>query len=269
MKKQVYYSDDEKNLLKKIDAINEKIEKAWQAYRKNNPDAYGVESNAETVSDGFYPNYTRQPVKILFMGRESYDLTGWDYIEVFINHYLNGKTGPKGGQRNINRDRFHKMLIQVAYGIIHQKTWNETPSAAEICENRGIFDRVSFAFMNLSKLSNENTTPGHRGTDWNLVNTSLNMTLNKGNLILQEITALDPDLIVCMNFERDRLCRVFGNDLKIFDNEWFKYHLDIKGKKILLLDQSHFSATRGISEQEIFDGISNEWRNFLKQSQRK
>ena len=265
MEKQAYYPNDEKKLLNQIKAINDKIEKAWQAYRKNNPDAYGVKSNDETVPDGFYPNYTRQPVKILFIGRESYGLTGCDYIEVFIDHYLNGRTGPQGEQKNINQDKFHKMLIQVAYGIIHQKTWNETPSAAEICENRGIFDRVSFAFMNLSKLSNEK--PGDTNTDWSLVNTSLDMSLNKENLILQEITALDPDLIVCMNFERDRLRRVFGDKLKIFDNDWLKYNLNINGKEILLLDQWHFSATRGVKEQEIFDGISQEWKNFGKQSQ--
>ena len=268
MEKQDYYPSDEKKLLKQITAINEKIEKAWQAYRKNNPDAYGVESNAETVSDGFYPNYTRQPVKILFMGRESYGLTGSDYIEVFIENYLEGKTGLPEKRKNINGDKFHKMLIQVAYGIIHQKTWNDTLSASEICKNRGIFDKVSFAFMNLSKLSNENTNPGHRGTNWELVNTSLDMTLNKENLILEEITALNPDLIVCMNFEQDRLRRVFGDDLKIFDKEWLKYHLNINGKKILLLDQWHFSAP-GKREQEIFDDISREWKNFVKQSQRK
>ena len=95
MNKQDYYPDSEKDLLKRIDAINEKIEKSWQAYRKNNPDACGVERCDETVSDGFYPNYTRQPVKILFIGREGYDLEGCDYIETFINNYLEGRTGPK------------------------------------------------------------------------------------------------------------------------------------------------------------------------------
>lgn len=268
MEKQDYYPDSEKDLLKRIDAINEKIEKVWQSYRKNNPDAYGVENNDSTVPDGFYPNYTRQPVKILFMGREAYDLAGCDYIDVFINNYLDGRTGPEDNRRNINRDRFHKMLIQVAYGIIHQKTWNEIPSASEICGNREIFDKVSFAFMNLSKLSNENTIPGHTQTDWNLINTSLDMTLKGENLILQEITALNPDLMVCMNYERDRLCRVFGDKLKIFDNDWLKYHLKINGRDILLLDQWHFSAP-GINEQEIFDSTFNEWKNFVKQSQRK
>ena len=265
MKKQDCYPDNEKDLLKRTDAINDKVEKAWQTYRKNNPGAYGVKSNdTDIVSDGFYPNYTTQPVKILFIGRESYDLAGCDYIEVFIDHYLNGRTGSEGHKKNINRDKFHKMLIQVAYGIIHEKNWNDIPSAFEICENRRIFDRLSFAFMNLSKLSHENTKPGHRQTDWELVNTSLEMTLKRENLILQEIAELNPDLIVCMNFERDRLCKVFGDNLKIFDNEWFRYHLNINGKEILLLDQSHFSATRGVNEQEIFDSISKEWKNFMK-----
>ena len=268
MEKQDYYPNDEKKLLKRIKAVNDKIEKAWQAYRKNNPDADVVKSNTETVSDGFYPNYTRQPVKILFIGREGYDLDGCDYIETFINNYLEGRTGPAENRKNINRDKFHKMLIQVAYGIIHQKSWNDTPSASEICENRGIFDRVSFAFMNLSKLSNEKTTRGHRGTNWQLVNTSLDISLNKENLILEEIAALDPDLIVCMNFEYDRLFRVFGEKLKPYDNEGFKYLVSINGKKILLLDPWHFSAP-GKSEQAIFNDIFREWENFVKQSQLK
>lgn len=267
MEKNNYYSVDEKSLLAKIDSINSRIEEIWQTYRKKHPDAYGVKSSENTVSDGFYPNYTAQPVKILFMGRESYGLDGCDYIEVFINHYLNGTTGPDDAQKSINRDRFHKMLIKVAYGIVHDKTWDEIPKASDLCANRGIFDKVSFAFMNLSKLSNENTTTGHTQTDWNLVNTSLDMTLNETNLILQEISVLNPDLIVCMNFERERLCRVFGNMLRIFDNEWLKYHLNVNGKTILLLDQWHFSTTRK-SEQEIFDGISSEWKNFVKQAKR-
>ena len=267
MEKQDCYSDDEKSLLAKIDSINSEIEKTWQAYRKSNPDAYGVKSNEKIVPDGFYPNYTVQPVKILFMGRESYGLEGCDYIEVFINHYLDGMTGPDDARKSVNRDRFHKLLIKVAYGIIHDKTWDEIPKASEICANQGIFDKVSFAFMNLSKLSNENATTGHTQTDWNLVNTSLDMTLNGENLILQEISALNPDLIVCMNFERDRLCRVFGDKLKIFDGEWLKYHLNLNGRIILLMDQWHFSTTRK-SEQEIYDGISDEWKDFVKQAKR-
>ena len=43
--------------------------------------------------------------------------------------------------------------------------------------------------------------------------------------------------------------------------------LNINGKTILLLDQWHFSATRR-SEQEIFDGISDAWKNFVEKTGR-
>lgn len=255
------YSGKEKELIEKINQINDKIESAWQKYREENPDAYGVKKTCGhetpdcTVPDGFYPNYTKQPIKILFVGREAYDLTGADYIDVFIHHYLNGTTGPEDELRSINSDKFHKMLIKVAYGIIHNLAWDEILPASKICEDGKIFDRVSFAFMNLSKLSNDNTEKGHRQTDWALVNTSLNMTLQSENLILEEISNLDPDLIICMNFERDRLQRVFGSALKKFDNDWLKYTIDINGKNVLLLDQWHFSAPGKSEGNDVYNPI--------------
>lgn len=34
------------------------------------------------VKDGFYPEYTRQPIKVLFIGREGLEIGGQDYINL-------------------------------------------------------------------------------------------------------------------------------------------------------------------------------------------
>ena len=194
-----------------------------------------------------------------------------DYIDVFVPRYQAGQH-PNGS--SLNQDRFHKLLLKVAYGITHgEEDFNQIPQPSDMCKEN-IFDLFSFAFMNLSKLSNESDR--YAQTDWRLVHTSLKMSLQQErNFIFDEIKLLDPDLIIAMNwgthcfdneFEQDRQTfrRIFGDQIDIKKDEWLKYTLSLGKKKVLLLDQWHFSARKN-EKDDIYDPIYAEWKQFKEE----
>lgn len=254
------YTSAERGLLVKLGALFEEWDNVYQEYRKDKGELQNYEM---IVPDGFYPNYLSQKPKILFIGRESYTIEGCNYVDLFIDHYLAGRTGCNNC-RAINRDKFHKLLIQVAYGIIYGKDWNNTPYAGDICFEGKIFDKISFAFMNLSKLSNNLDGQNTTNTNWSLFDHSVNMSINCGkNFILDEIELLDPDLIITMNLERHRLTKVFGEMLEFEDNDWWKYKVNFspKNKQCLLIDSWHFSSTKK-DKEDIYDPILKNWQDF-------
>ena len=263
-----YYSQEEQKLQENLAGLFCDWSKCWKNYCKNNPSAHGVdEDHTDIVLDGFYPNYLKQKLKILFIGRECYTMgSGADYIETFIGHYLAGRTGAEE-ERSINRDKFHKLLLKVAYGLVNDMPWEDIPKASELCADQKIFDRISFAFMNISKLSNELVDRETTNTDWKLVNTSLDMSLNSGrNFLYEEIQLLDPDLIISMYIDRNNprcqtLLRIFGNQFEMEEKDYLGYTIRKNHKKICLIDQYHFSQ-RCHKEQEIYNDIRNAYHKF-------
>lgn len=254
------YTSSEHDLLIKLGALFEEWNNVYKEYQKGKSELQNYEM---IVPDGFYPNYLFQKPKILFIGRESYTIEGCNYIDLFIDHYLAGRTG-YNNCKPINKDKFHKLLIQVAYGLIYGKDWDNTPYAADICHKGNIFEKVSFAFMNLSKLSNNLDGQNTTNTNWSLFDHAVNMSLNCGrNFILDEIKLLDPDLIITMNLGRHRLKKVFGKMLEFEDNDWRKYKVKFpeKDKKCLLIDSWHFSSTKK-DKEEIHDPILKIWQDF-------
>jgi len=258
------YSQEESSLIDKLNTLFCKWNEALAEYRKGKKDfaeKYPIDYK-EIVPDGFYPKYLSQKPKILFLGRESYTIEGCNYIDLFIDDYLVGKTG-KNHSKSINSSAFHRRLIQVAYGLLNEKNWDDTPYAKEICTNKGTFEKVSFAFMNLSKLSNNPCNSETTNTNWELVNASLDISLNYGeNFILEEVKLLDPDVIVCMYWGKDIIERIFGKgSLKGDSEEDFAYNLNINGRDRLFLHSWHFSSSK--KEKEcIHDPIVEAFRTF-------
>jgi len=253
-------SSTEVEMQQKLDELFERWGDAWEKYCSCNPEQYGVTPPHAIVVDGFYPGYLDQSLKILYIGRESHGIDGFNYINEFTNHYRSGVTGCDN--ININRDRFHKMLIQVAYGLVnHIDSWEEVLSASEICKEKAIFSKISFAFMNLSKLSNMS---GGTKVDWQLVETALSMSItDRENFIFEQIEILNPDLIVIMNLSSDCLKRVFPSTLKERKPGNFEYEIEIQGKKVFLLNPYHFSAC--LSEKnKIYDPLRKACRDFFK-----
>ena len=257
------YSQEEKELLGKLNALFCNWNEALAKYRKDNKDFAENNDYKEIVPDGFYPKYLSQKTKILFLGRESYTIEGRNYIDLFTECYLTGIVGKGTSASSINTAKFHKMLIKVAWGILNNKSWNDIPQANKLC-GENFFDKLSFAFMNLSKLSNTLLTQKTTQTNWSLFDHAVDMSLNCGrNFILDEIKLLDPDLIITMNLGRHRLKKVFGEMLEFEDNDWWKYKVKFpeKDKKCLLIDSWHFSSTKK-EKEEIYDPILKIWQDF-------
>ena len=67
------------------------------------------------TSDGFYPYYTQQAIKVLFVGREGIGPARCNYIEVLLHAYRQNRIGNK----SVNGHAFHRRLLYMLYGIQH------------------------------------------------------------------------------------------------------------------------------------------------------
>ena len=136
----------------KLDAM-EALFRAWhQHFAGNGSDAERRHAD-EMVFDGFYPYYFSQPERLLFVGRESRQIAGFNYIDLLSGAYRERK---QISSRSLDADRFHSRILRIAYGILHgMPAWQDIPPASTIGDTVGSPAGLSFAFMNISKLSNE------------------------------------------------------------------------------------------------------------------
>lgn len=200
----------------------------------------------DMVYDGFYPYYTKQKKKILFIGREALGLNGEDYIECVYNAYKTNKIGNK----HINQYKFHRLMFYLAYCIINNfPAWGKVPYASELTEDFGTEKGISFAFMNLSKFSNES---GKWSADWELIDSFINnFTNTETNYFNDEISILKPDIIITMNLE-NRLNVLGRIDSLKYGSKASCYYLMVNRKKIPLIDLYHFSATNKKDKEEYY-----------------
>jgi hypothetical protein len=258
------YSKRERDLLRRLDRLFIEWQRQWDG------------DTGWFVWDGFYPGYLNMSKKILFLGRDSYDVyNNYDfpnphgnYISDFIPRYQNGCMDDG---KNINRVRFHKLLLQVAYGLLHNRSpieWQDVLDAKSICENGLIFDEVSFAFMNLAKVSHESCEPCGVNADWAKIDFAVDFSTKNRNFIREEVELLAPDLIIAMNLNENPLGRdyyksIFGENIaksKIFVDDCTIYEVTLPCMKhIPLLDCWHFSG-RFSEEIYIYRPIINALR---------
>lgn len=115
------------------------------------------------VSDGFYPYYTSQKKKILFIGREALEIGGCNYMEFLYEAYQEKRIGSK----TLNQHKFHSTMLYLTYAIEHAVyKWEEIPYADEFISEFAQPGGISNAFMNLSKFSNGS---GSWASDYNLI----------------------------------------------------------------------------------------------------
>lgn len=142
--------------------------------------------------DGFYPGYNSQKFKILFVGREACYMAKQNYIETM---YANFQKNDIAGW-TINQYPFQRRQAYIAYGILNNwKSWEEVPPASDICSMVGEDNGISWAFINMSKLSNETgdwRTDGNRY--WPFVNDN-----NNQKMLKRQINILKPDIIIGAN----------------------------------------------------------------------
>ena len=236
MKKTDGFEQTEQEFRAELDRLFDAWNNRWEEYRQTHPDAHGVSYDTDIIPDGFFPGYLQQKKKILFIGREIADFGG-NYIDVFTDQIRKGKA-----------NRFHRRMLLIACGLLHKLDWIKIPGLAELRKGDKIFHEFSFAFMNLTKISNDS---GSKKTDWKLMKTSIEMSVSGDrNFILEEISCLDPDVIITMNLsENGMLQEAFGDRLTHLKSKDFpclaQYLLSVKpDKRILLLDSYHYSNPR-------------------------
>ena len=200
---------------------------------------------------GFYPRYTQQKLKILYIGRESRDLdSGTNYIEYIYTCYT-GKERKISG-KSVNRHAFHRRLLKISYGLINNKEWSDIPKASEIAEHFGKENGISFAITNLSKISHCGKASSAISNDFkeNVINTK--------HYLKKEISLLKPDLIIGMNmmnwqgFSEKDICatKAYNDNANIFVT-------DVDGTRSLYIDSYHFSAIK--KDKEIYDGLKGDY----------
>ena len=212
----------------------------------------------DMVFDGIYPYYLNQKKKVLFIGRESLGINGLNYIEVLYHAYKKNHIGDK----HINQNKFHYLMFYIAFGANNEfPNWDEIPAASEMSATFAQNDGLSFAFMNLSKLSNE--SDGWKA-DWNLIDSFINAFADSSvNYFNKEISIINPDLIITMNLE-NRL-KVLGTiEPNDYGSDISKYDLKVDDKIIPLIDLFHFSAPGKSPKDNYYDIIKKQTKLFFK-----
>lgn len=232
-----------------------KLFKEWYQVAEQTHFESGRGAN-DIVFDGFYPHYSQQQYKVLFVGRESLGLTGEHYLDTLYECYSNGYIGDK----SLNQHQFHALMFYIAYGLNNGlSTWEALPMATEIAESFACDGGTSFAFMNLSKFSNESED---WSSDWSLIDDfTHNFSNPKCNFFNKEIEIINPDIIVTMNLE-ERLQALGEVQLLEETPNAFYYKLACGGRHILLIDLYHFAAVKKHKET-FYEPVTKGVRKYL------
>ena len=202
--------------------------------------------------DGFYPYYTRQNCRVLFVGREACWLNGGNYIETVCKSIqadnFNGWT--------VNQYPFHKRQFYLAYGILKFvkdgvfPKWEAVPWASEMAKRIfaksdadsdigntfGGLHSISWAFINLSKISNNSGNWQIGDTYYSFTNDAKNREYTR-----KEIKLLAPNIIIGANVPE--LAEILGYASPSKDNANC-YYYSPNGDFPHFLNCWHFSATK-------------------------
>jgi hypothetical protein len=216
--------------------LMENLFREWHLHFSGLDAAFQKHKADDMVFDGFYPHYFSQKKRILFVARESRDISGFNYLDLLYQAYRETK---RIGDQHLNVNKFHSRMLYVAYGIVNGvQRWKDIPYATKIGDTFAELNGLSFAFMNISKFSNEDVT---WPSDWSVINASHKHSTQGRNFNLEAVTILEPHIVITMNLGNKidslgRLSQIHSSDLAK------SYWLDCNGHRSLLVDTWHFSA---------------------------
>lgn len=224
----------------------------WHQAFTNSTESLKKHVADDMVFDGFYPYYFSQPKRILFVGWESRQIGGFNYLDIIYQAYREGK---QIGRRHLDNDNFHSRMLYFAYGILNgMPNWQEIPFASKIGDTFGSPDGISFAFMNISKLSNE--AENHQA-DKSVIDAAFQLSTHPRNYIQEEVSILEPEIVITCNLndKADALgkcayIRHFGSE-----NQVAACWLDSGKHRSLLLDTFHFSAWNKKDPTDFYEPI--------------
>ena len=233
--KDLLFSEEERVLNIKLNSVFAKLYDYLKGHSfvKN----YTVD---DLVFDGIFPGYLRQNKKILFIGREALGINGQNYIECLYDAYKFNSIGEK----TLDSSSFHNRMYYITYGIENKfPEWESITYASKMAEKFGLGDGISFAFMNLSKFSNESES---WNVDWELVDSFLN-SIKETKYLYEEICVINPDLIITMNLE-NRLNNLGDVKAIEYGEKLSVYTLNVNNRDIYIFDTYHFSSIKNSSE---------------------
>ncbi len=253
------YSRKEQELLNQLESLFKdwyaEFEK-YQTQKFNDEEGFIVKNyHAEHMSfDGFYPGYLDQKVKILFIAKEGRELSECNYIEFL---YPAIKSNLIGG-KTIRAYSFHRRILYLTYALqngIHD--FEEIPWPEEMIGEFGT-EKLSYAFMNISKFSNNEEDSSY--ADEELISKSVEISIKGRNFIQEEINLLNPDIIITMNLGK-WLSSIPNLKLMHKSREVNTYLININNQNKLILDTYHFSYAAN-EKLHFFDSIISAISNY-------
>lgn len=240
----LFYPDNEEPKLELLEGLL----REWDQHFEKNNSAFINFGTDGMVFDGFFPYYFSQKFRILFIGQEAYDRGRCNYI---AQNYRWFSKEHGVGSGHINRRKFESRMIKLAYGIINEsRPWNDIPRASEIGSTFGKAGGLSFAFMNISKLSNDS---GSTKANWAQITTAYRLSTEGRNFIREEVAILEPDIVIGMCLGDDMLNNSLGPLEEFYKSEAanvFRY--ENAGRQTLVIDTWHFSARLKRAETDYY-----------------
>lgn len=256
MDNELIYPEEEQSLKDKID----KLHSEWRNHIQNKcansslPDLY--------VEDGFFPYYKQQKIKVLFIGREARRIGGCGYIDVMYKAFRDGKVDG----RSLNCHQFHALMLAITYGLQNNfEAYELVPRATVIGRKFASEEGISYAFMNLSKFSNETDTSWK--SNQQLINTFLQLSeidnsldgTDKKSFFAREIELLSPDIIIGMNLNEDEKRNRYKFLGELTDQKWYGKQGQVCSQTLKtqlgeypLFDTFHFSAPNKCEEEDFY-----------------
>ncbi len=229
------YPENEKTKLAELETLF----RAWHQHFADNEAALPAGQKAgDMVFDGFYPHYFSQKWRILFIAREARQIAGLNYLDVLFSAY---RTGKRIGEQHLNVNQIHSRMLYIAYGILNgMAEWKDIPYASKIGDSFGSAEGVSFAFMNISKLSNEADA---WQSDWNAINSAHRLSSSSRSFNEDEVKIMEPHIVITMNLG-EKLASL-GQRTEIGASDGVRsFWLESGGHRSLLLDTFHFSSRK-------------------------
>jgi hypothetical protein len=200
------------------------------------------------ASDGFLPYYFHQKRRVLFIARETRYIAGQDNIEVILKKC---KSNPQG----IEAESVLRRMLLLAYGIRHDGTIPfESIDTQRLCALAAMAEGFSFAFMELSKYSNENDDGASADTEL-MASFFEHSNLQERNFVQEELSLLDPELVITMNLWDGKIdagiLHLALGDAPFIDCPYpsaARRTITINDNTVPVIDLYHFSARKKDNE---------------------
>jgi hypothetical protein len=196
-------------------------------------------NNENLITDGIFPYYSMQKIKVLFVGRDQCEVFPTDKSKTSHSYTYEMYKNLTSGKYKL----IYKNLYKIAYAFNNNfPEWSQIPEYTS--DNLFVDKGVSYAFINCSKFTNESDKGPN--VDIELL-VDFTEKYSRMDLFKRQIQIINPDIIITMNlsdlsdggFKMDYLgeCEHIG-----FSEQFvsiYKYFLN--DRLIPLFDTYHFS----------------------------